>query len=389
MRFLFALLLLLASSAMAQAPEVEGRYASIVVDADTLDILHARNADDLRYPASLTKVMTAVVVFDALRAGEVTLGTPMKVSERAAKTPPSRLGVKAGTTITVEDALHAILVKSANDVAVVIAEHLAGDVDTFAAHMSARAGSLGMSDTVFKTPNGLPDPEQVSSARDMAKLASFVLREYPEYYRFFGRKRWKWGKRVYKNTNGLLHSHADVDGFKTGFTDASGYNLMVSAERDGRRLIAVVLGGASGKSRNLHMSDLLDRSFEELGVRPVVRMVEAVPEDVPVVAALSLRRSDGSIGLVSASSRKVERVEQSWGVRLGAFRDAGGARSRLEAVFGLDPALGPGNAVLQPVPGGFEARFTGLSFDAATAICARLGELAGGCGLVATGSSSG
>ena len=386
MRFLLALLLLFACPALAQVPEVKGRYASIVVDADTLDILHARNVDDLRYPASLTKVMTAVMVFDAIEAGEVTLDTKMRVSELAAKTPPSRLGVKTGTTITVEDALHAILVKSANDVAVVIAEHLAGDVETFAAHMSARAESLGMNSTVFRTPNGLPDPEQVTSARDMAKLASAVLREYPEHYRFFGAKRWKWGKRMLKNTNGLLHDRDDVDGFKTGFTNASGYNLMVSAERDGRRLIAVVLGGASGASRNLHMGELLDRSFRELEARPVVRVVEPVPERAPVVAALSLRRSDGTTGLVSATGGSVERTLQSWAVRLGSYADVGSARARLAGVAGTDPVLRGDNAVLQPVPGGFEARFTGLSFEAAAAVCARMG---GGCGLVATGAAPG
>ena len=390
------------TTSLAPPPTVEGRYASIVVEADTLDIVHARQIDELRYPASLTKVMTLFLMFDALDAGEIELSTPMTVSKTAASAAPTKLGLKAGSTIRVEDAMLAIAVKSSNDVAVVVAEHLAGDVESFTARMTARARELGMSSTAFSTPNGLPDPHQVTTARDMAKLAAAVLRIHPDRYEIFGAKTFEWRGRTHRNTNGLLHGSPDVDGFKTGYTRASGYNLIVSAERPDeagvpRRLIAVVLGGASGASRNSHMADLLDRAFERLGAKPVVRevvetVVDPVPEAPPVVAALSLRRSDGTRRALTRDGARASLDgvgRQAWAIQLGLFPAVVPARDHLTAVMGLDPAMTPGNAVIQPVRGGYQPRFTGLTFDAATSICARLAQLKGGCGLVALGDARG
>ena len=246
----------------------ERRYASIVVDADSLEIIHARQIDELRFPASLTKVMTLYLTFDALNAGQLHLKEPLPVSRTAALTPPSKLGLKTGQTITVENLIQALAVKSANDAAVVLAERLAGSEAAFADQMTAKARSLGMMKTTFKTANGLPHPEQRTSARDMAKLASNILNNHRRYYHYFGVKNFHYAGQSYKNTNGLLHSLGGVDGFKTGYTRDSGYNLIISAQREGRRLIAVVLGGASGKSRNEHMQDLVERSFTVMGVAP-------------------------------------------------------------------------------------------------------------------------
>ena len=406
MRFLlctlFSIAITITSAAHADedtAPSVEGRYASIVVDADTLEVLHARQIDELRYPASLTKVMTLFLVFDALEAGTLDLKTEMPVSKRAASASPTKLGLKAGSVITVEEAIQGLAVKSANDASVVIAEHLAGSVEAFTDAMTERAAALGMRNTRFRTPNGLPDPEQVTTARDMAKLATAVLRTHPEHYRWFGQKRFIFDGRTYRNTNGLLHSHDEVDGFKTGFTNASGYNLMVSAKREDsagveRRVIAVVLGGASGKSRNRHMADLLDQSFETLGLKPLpprVREVatvdvEPLPEAKPVLRALSLRRSDGeAIRVVSGEKMPVLAAAGTggWRVRVGRFPDVAGAHAQLGALFGLHPRLSKGNAFIQPVPGAFEARFTDLTFVEAESACATLRGLAGGCSLIA------
>lgn len=397
----------------ARAAEVEGRYASIVVDAESLEILHARQIDELRYPASLTKVMTMLMVFDALEAGEIALDTQLPVSPTAARTPPSDIGLEAGTTVGVADLLRALAVKSANDAAVVVAEALSGDVESFAAAMTERARTLGMSRTEFRTPNGLPHPEQVTTARDIAKLASAVLRTYPEHYHWFGQKTFRFGGATYRNTNGLLHSHDDVDGFKTGFTNASGYNLLVSAERkatDGtaRRVIAVVLGGATGRARNAHMSDLLEQSFASLGLssaseRPtseaqekadaVERVADAASAtNAPsTISVLSLRRSDGRIRRVSTAPDLTPTLRQAvarmggrdWAVRVGRFADSPTASAQLDALLGLHPALEPANAAVRPMRDSFEARFTGLSFEDAHAACATLSGLAAGCGLIA------
>ena len=387
----------LAEDLPEEPPEVTGKYASIVVDADTLDILHARQIDALRYPASLTKVMTLVLVFDAVRAGEIALDTEMTVSATAAKASPVKIHLKAGQTITVDEAVRAVAVRSANDAAVVIAEHLAGSEAAFAERMTARARELGMKSTTFRTANGLPDPHQVTTARDMAKLASAVLRTYPEHYHYFGQESFTWRGRTRRNTNALLGSLPGVDGFKTGFTNASGYNLVISAERDGRRLIAVVLGGASGKSRNAHMSDLVEKSFERMGVAPViapVRVADAEPagtEPEPeVIKAISLRRSDGTTSRISSVAfEAVDRIGGEWSVGVGRFGSVEAARDQLGALFGLDPALARDNAFIRKSRGAFESRFTGLDFDAASRACAALEGLAGGCRLISPSRTGG
>ena len=236
LRMLISFIAVASMSLPAIAADSPRRYASIVVDADTLEIVHARQIDELRYPASLTKVMTLYLTFDALNTGTLKLNDPIRVSANAARTPPTKLGLRAGQTITAENLIQAVAVKSANDAAVVLAEHLAGSEATFTEQMTAKARSLGMMKTTFKTANGLPHPDQKTSARDMAKLASNILNNHRRYYHYFGQQRFRYNGRTYKNTNGLLHWLEGVDGFKTGYTRDSGYNLIVSAQRDGRRL---------------------------------------------------------------------------------------------------------------------------------------------------------
>ncbi|WP_396595772.1 D-alanyl-D-alanine carboxypeptidase [Brevundimonas sp. R86498] len=238
------------------------RYAAIVVDAGTGEVLFSRYADDRRFPASVTKVMTLYLVFEALEQGKVSLDDVITVSPNAASEPPSKLGLAAGQTIRLDDAMRATAVRSANDMAMVLAEHVGGSQAGFAAMMTRKAQELGMTRTRYYNPNGLPDSRQQTTARDLAVLARAVMRDYPQYYSYFGQHDWAYQGRGYRNTNGLLHSGNGYDGMKTGFTNASGYNLMASAVRDDRRIITIVLGGRSSATRNSHVAELMDTGFE-------------------------------------------------------------------------------------------------------------------------------
>ena len=246
---------------VAQSTE-NTRYAAIVVDAESGEVLFARHADSRRYPASITKVMTLYLTFEALTEGRVKLDDVITVSPRAASQPPSKLGLAAGQTITLDNAMRATAVRSANDMAMAIAEHVGGSQDRFAAQATLKARELGMTNTRYVNPNGLPDARQVTTARDLAILARAVMRDYPQYYRYFGLHDWAYNGRDYRNTNGLLRSGDGYDGMKTGYTNASGYNLAASAVRDGRRLITIVLGGRTTASRNAHVAALMDTGFE-------------------------------------------------------------------------------------------------------------------------------
>src|SRR5690606_9094915 len=238
------------------------RYAAIVVDATSGEVLFARRADSPRYPASITKVMTLYLVFEALRDGRVSLEDRITISPRAASQPPSKLGLAAGQTISVDDAIRALAVRSANDIAVALAEHVGGTEARFAALSTLRARELGMTQSRFVNPHGLPDSRQISSARDLAILSRAVMRDFPQYYHYFGTRQWTYAGRTYNNTNGLLHGGGGYDGIKTGYTNASGYNLAASQVQDGKRLITVVLGGRSSRTRNDHVAELMSTGFE-------------------------------------------------------------------------------------------------------------------------------
>lgn len=250
-----------ATPLVAQSAD-NARYAAIVVDAQSGEVLFARHADSRRYPASITKVMTLYLTFEALAEGRVKPDDILTVSPHAASQPPSKLGLAAGQTITLDDAMKATAVRSANDMAVAIAEHIGGSEARFTAQMTLKAQELGMTQTRYVNANGLPDARQLTSARDLAILARAIMRDYPQYYRYFGLHDWAYNGRDYRNTNGLLHSGNGYDGMKTGYTNASGYNLAASSVRDGKRLITVVLGGRSTASRNAHVAALMDTGFE-------------------------------------------------------------------------------------------------------------------------------
>lgn len=265
---------LVAVAMLAASPAWAAKYASIVVDMDTAQVLHARDADETRYPASLTKVMTLYMVFDALDSGKLKLNERVPVSKAASRQQPSKLGLRAGSTIKVEDAIRALVTKSANDVAVVLAEKLAGTESKFATKMTAKAKELGLEKTVFKNASSLPNKQQVTTARDMAKLAEAMFLDHKDHYNYFALPSFTWNKRKYENHNTLLKKVKGVDGIKTGYTNASGYNLMASAERDGRRVIAVMMGGTTGRSRDAHVADLLEAAFLEITDAPLTGVAD-------------------------------------------------------------------------------------------------------------------
>ncbi len=256
-----ALAAMLVTSGLCAPVAFAEKYASIVIDADTHEVLHARNADEPRYPASLTKVMTLYMLFDALEAGEVTLDERLMVSRFAASQAPSNLKLRPNSSITVSDAIGALVTKSANDVAVVVAERLGRTETRFAQLMTIKAQSLGLENTRFVNASGLPDSRQVSTARDLAILAEAMFDNHGESYHYFSRPRFSWAGKTYKNHNELLETVEGVDGIKTGYTRASGFNLMTSAERDGHRIIAIMLGGSTSKSRNAHVEALVEAAF--------------------------------------------------------------------------------------------------------------------------------
>ncbi len=384
-----------------------GRYASIIVDTDNLDILHARQIDELRYPASLTKVMTLYLAFDALNAGQIRLEDQVKVSAVAARTPPVDIGLRAGQSVSVETLMQAIAVRSANDAAVVLAEYLGGSEAEFAEMMTTKAKSLGMSQTTFKTANGLPHPEQLTTARDMAKLANAVLTNHRRHYHYFGLKKFQFNGRTYLNTNRLLREREDVDGFKTGYTNDSGYNLIVSAKRDGRRLIAVVLGGASNASRNSHMADLIDRGFDVMGLTPQTIKIAQAPKvplppkskDFPIQAqqsvnpdislappsVLRLRGQDAPIILPTSAGRDFRLPSGNWSVQLGLFDTEGAAKTHLDSLR-LLPELAVAKPVLISKGPLIAARMTGLSAQSARASCKALVKTRHGCLIIGPSS---
>ncbi len=244
--------------------EANPRYASLILDADTGRILDEENGDSLRHPASLTKMITLYMTFRALEQGQLRSGQKLPVSAFAAGQSPSKLGLRAGQVIAVEQAIQGLVTKSANDAAVVLAEAISGSESRFGLDATAIAQQLGMTRTRFKNASGLPDAEQVTSARDMARLALALIHHYPREYEYFSQRSFTFRGVNHANHNRLMSRYSGMDGIKTGFIRASGFNLVTSAVRNGRRLIGVVFGGQSARSRDDHMAKLLDAGFREI-----------------------------------------------------------------------------------------------------------------------------
>jgi|GEM_PF-3511531 len=240
------------------------RYSSLVIDASTGAVLHQENAGRLRYPASLTKTMTLYLAFQELESGAITMNTRFKVSAHAATQKPSLIGFRTGQTVTVQDLINAVIIKSANDAAVVLAEGLAGSEWQFSMLMTRTAKSLGMKHTNFSNASGLPDDRQVTTAYDLARLAVALRRDYPQYYPMFSRSSFTYNGRAYFTHNRVTKNYRGADGLKTGYIRASGFNLVTSARRGDKSLVGVVMGGRSIKSRDTTMVKLLDEAFYKM-----------------------------------------------------------------------------------------------------------------------------
>ncbi|MDB5505037.1 MAG: Serine-type D-Ala-D-Ala carboxypeptidase [Tardiphaga sp.] len=256
-------------------------FSSIMVDGNSGAVLAANNPDALRRPASLTKIMTLYLLFEQLESGKMSLDTEMKVSEYAADQAPTKLGLRTGQTITVEDAIKGLVTRSANDASVVIAEAISGDEEDFAKLMTRKARALGMSRTVYRNANGLPNDEQLTTARDQSTLGRAIQDRFPRYYRYFATPSFTFRGHAIKNHNRLIGSVEGVDGIKTGYTRASGFNLVSSMRRGNRHLVGVVLGGRSGGSRDAIMRNLLAENLEKSATR---RTVAAITERNPAEA---------------------------------------------------------------------------------------------------------
>jgi D-alanyl-D-alanine carboxypeptidase len=274
----------LVAALAVMTPRAVHAEALLVVEADTGKVLQAENATMPWYPASVTKIMTAYVTLKAVKEGRLSLDTLLTVSPVAASESPSKMGFPPGTQVTVDNALKMMMVKSANDMAVVLAEGVGGSVDGFSAMMNQTALKLGMTQTSYVNPNGLPADGQITSARDLAILARAVIRDLPEYEYFMQIPSIRYGRRVTHNFNKLIGRYPGADGFKTGFICASGYNLVASATRNGKRLIAVVLGASSGQARAVRAAQLLERGFGGNGLGWLKPALGTVDNLVPIDA---------------------------------------------------------------------------------------------------------
>jgi|SRR5579859_143800 len=372
------------------------KYAAIVVDAKSGEILYAKHADSPRYPASITKIMTLYLTFEALASGKLNPDDRVLVSPHAAAQAPTKLGVRAGDSVSVTDAMDGMATKSANDMAVAMAEKLGGTESRFAALMTLRAQELGMQNTHFVNASGLPDSRQITTARDIAILSRAVMRDYPQYYKLFSLQEFTFRGQVLANHNHLLGRMPGVDGLKTGFTNASGFNLAVSAVRDNRRLIAVVMGGPTTALRDQNAEDLLLTGFDVMrrranGEKIVVaqNMFEPTELDGPVVrppteqgdgeqASLKIELAQapgghaGKIDVVEGRHSKSLRV--GWAVQVGEFRSKGDAHKQIALVekkFG-DHFDGARGAAEKEGRKKYKAVFTGLGEDDARDACKAL-----------------
>jgi D-alanyl-D-alanine carboxypeptidase len=339
------------------------RYASIVVDARSGAVLSAASAEEQRHPASLTKMMTIYLAFEAMRQGRVREHEVITVSALAAAEPPSRVGLLPGSRLTVQQAVMALITKSANDASTALAEHLAGSEERFAQVMTARARSLGMRNTVFRNAHGLPDRAQVTTARDMAILGRRLVSDFPEEYRLFSTAAFGFRGRTHYNHNRLLATYDGADGIKTGYINDSGFNLVASAERDGQRVVAVVFGGATGRERDQHIAELMDRAFDRLGVREA----RATP-----------RPSFALVGAAQAAPRAIARPAagqaRGWAIQVGAFGARGDAA---RAAGAAAKAIGqPARPRVDPAGRGarqvFRARVVNVTQAQAQGACAAM-----------------
>ncbi len=395
-RLLAAVAICLFSLTLAAVPvaQASSKYAALIIDADSGTVLFDRHGDERRHPASLTKIMTLYMLFEAIDDGRMSLSQTLKVSAHAAGQPPSSIGLRAGETIRVRDAIHALVTKSANDVAVVVAEAVGGSEAKFGRLMTERARRLGMRNTTFRNASGLHHPQQITTAYDMAMLALAVRRDFPQEYAYFSTASFTWKGRTYNNHNKLLSHYEGTDGIKTGYIGASGFNLVASVQRQGRRLIGVVFGGKSGPLRDRHMKQLLDTGFEKMAEIRVASVVPPLPLPRPErnvqIASLDASADNASAVTVDAAAlvppvtEAIAEIESGsrdegleWGIQVGAYStDLRAQRSIALARGHLSELLTGADALVEPIDRRtgriYRARLLGLSEPEARSACLSL-----------------
>ena len=424
-------LLLFSGGAMANS-----RYAAIVIDAVSGEVLHEERAGRQLYPASLTKMMTLFMTFKALEDGSLRLDQRIPITRNAAGQAPSRLGLAPGSTIRVEDAIYALVTKSANDIATAMAEAIANNEFQFAQRMTREARNLGMNSTTFQNASGLPNRRQVSTARDMALLSQALIRRFPQYYHYFSAERWRFNGRTYRNHNELMRTYEGMDGLKTGYIRAAGYNLAASAVRGRLRLIVVLFGGTTSQRRNAAVARLLDDAFASRRGRYLIAQGSApfyppLPPHRPlqpgsetvVAASLSGAATQQQSGTRATGASEIVSVQQTnavrassvplppalsdrlqvagatirtdqgsrpglpskvWGIQVGAFFDAATSQRAIDSAKNRVPdLLVSAPRIVMPVETSrgrmFRARIMGLDEEDALAACNRLQAAGNDC----------
>lgn len=385
------------------------KYAAFVMDAKTGRVLFSRNADALRYPASLTKMMTLYITFQELKAGRIHKNTRFKVSRFAARQAPSKLGLYAGQRVTVEKLILSLVTKSANDAAVVLAEGISRTHKRFARRMTTTARGIGMRRTTFKNANGLPNRHQRTTARDMSTLALRLMTDYPRYYPYFRVRSFKFQKRTYYTHNRLLRNFRGTDGIKTGYTHASGFNLTSSVRRGGKHLIGVVLGGRSGRWRDKHMRTILTRAFPKArSSKRVIARIGKQKHQKRVMHRLNKRQLERLISRTARMTttpkpRKKQRKlvlnqkrnhtttasrsrksSSNWQIQVGAFALRRMAKNRLDFIIAkkyrslrnAKPYIVHAKKKGRDL---YRVRFAGLDANGAEAVCMSLQDDKVGC----------
>lgn len=399
---LFAVAVSLLSLFILNPVQANPRYSSIVIDADTGAVLHQDSADAIRYPASLTKMMTLYMLFEAMERGKMSLDTPMKVSAHAASMPQTNVALRTGDQIKVRDAIPALIVRSANDVAAVVAEALGGSEANFGRMMTDKAHQLGMRSTTFRNASGLPNGEQKTTARDMVTLSTRLMKDFPKYYHYFSTQSFSYKGVTYNSHNRMVRNVPGVDGLKTGFIRASGFNVATSAKRGNRRVVAVVMGGHTAAARDQHMSQLIDRSLnsgnranqvasQKSPARVTTANVQKVrapapaqkPQQPETVAAAPRNNPPAPSAQTSPSRPQSQKAvlpaKDGWAVQIGSYHEPDRARANAQAAARLIP----GEVAITEVEISnrklYRARVVGLQENQARNACQSLTRQGFGC----------
>lgn len=395
----FLVLAVLLFLPLVNQAQANPRYSSIVIDADTGAVLHESNADASRYPASLTKMMTLYMLFEAIEQRKMTLDTRMQVSAHAASMPQTNIGLRMGDSISVREAIPALIVRSANDVAAVVAEALGSSEANFGRMMTDKARKLGMHSTTFRNASGLPNGEQKTTARDLVTLSTRLMKDFSKHYHYFSTQSFSYKGTTYNSHNRMVRNTPGVDGLKTGFIRASGFNVATSSRRGDRRVIAVVMGGQTAAARDQHMAQLLDRSFNQghttqrlasntsnTRAVPVEALKTStstpVPKPSPVLEKISVPVVTRPIvqPAVNARPQKVAMLENdTWAVQIGSYHEPARAHAQAQAAA----RWVPGEVMVTEVEISnrklYRARLVGLHESQARTACQNLARQGMGC----------